>query len=115
MQTLFQKLSEVALDQFSSYKGIHGKLDTLSSTLSQLQAFLDDAEAKQLADASVRGWLAKLKEVAYDIDDLLDSYSAKSMHLKQRQMKLPTKASISPPTSFLRRNLRATAVKFPCR
>jgi len=85
IQTLFQKLSEVALDQFRSYKGIQGKLDTLSCTLSQLQAFLDDAEAKQLADASVRGWLAKLKDVAYDIDDLLDSYSAKSMHLRQRQ------------------------------
>ncbi|PUZ54311.1 hypothetical protein GQ55_5G121100 [Panicum hallii var. hallii] len=115
MQTLFQKLSEVALDQFRSYKGIQGKLDTLSCTLSQLQAFLDDAEAKQLADASVRGWLAKLKDVAYDIDDLLDSYSAKSMHLRQRQrqrkMKLPTKASVSSPTSFLRRNLHQYRIK----
>ncbi|CAL5005469.1 unnamed protein product [Urochloa decumbens] len=110
MQTIFQKLSEVALDQFRSYKGIHGKLETLSRTLSQLQAFLDDAEAKQLADASVRGWLAKLKEVAYDIDDLLDSYSAKSMHLK-RQMKLPTKASINSPSSFLRRNLHQYRIK----
>ncbi|KAF8716782.1 hypothetical protein HU200_025874 [Digitaria exilis] len=113
IQTLFQKLSEVALDQFKSYKGIHGKLDTLSSTLSQLQAFLDDAEAKQLADASVRGirgWLTKLKEVAYDIDDLLDSYSAKSMHLKQRQRKLPAKASISSPT-FLHRNLHQFRIK----
>ncbi|KAF8751302.1 hypothetical protein HU200_012180 [Digitaria exilis] len=111
IQTLFQKLSEVALDQFKSYKGIHGKLDTLSSTLSQLQAFLDDAEAKQLADASVRGWLTKLKEVAYDIDDLLDSYSAKSMHLKQRQRKLPAKASISSATLFLRRNLHQFRIK----
>lgn len=111
MQTLFQKLSEVALDQFGSYKGIQGKLDTLSCTLSQLQAFLDDAEAKQLGDASVRGWLAKLKDVAYDTDDLLDSYSAKSTHLKERQMKLLAKASISSPTSFLRRNLHQYRIK----
>ncbi|CAO1946327.1 unnamed protein product [Urochloa humidicola] len=110
IQTIFQKLSEVALDQFKSYRGVYGKLETLSCTLSQLQAFLNDAEAKQLADASVRRWLAKLKEVAYDIDDLLDSYSAKSMHLK-RQMKLPTKASINSPSSFLRRNLHQYRIK----
>ncbi|GJN17405.1 hypothetical protein PR202_gb04467 [Eleusine coracana subsp. coracana] len=77
MQTLFQKLSEIALDQFRSYRGIHGKLDNLSGILSELKNFLDDAEAKQLTDASVRGWLAKLKDIAYDIDDLLDRYSAK--------------------------------------
>lgn len=105
MQTLFEKLFEVVHDHFRSCRGIHGKLENLSCTLSQLQAFLDDAEAKQLADACVRGWLAKLKDIAYDTDDLLDSYSAKIMGLKQRQMKLRTKASVSSPTAFLRRNL----------
>ncbi|XP_062207184.1 putative disease resistance protein RGA1 [Phragmites australis] len=111
MQTLFEKLSEVVLDQFRSYGGIQGKLENLSCTLSQLQAFLDDAEAKQLTDVSVRGWLAKLKDIAYDVDDLLDRYSAKCTHLKQRQMKLPTKASVSSPTSFLRRNLYQYRIK----
>ncbi|KAK3162237.1 hypothetical protein QOZ80_1BG0087220 [Eleusine coracana subsp. coracana] len=100
MQTLFQKLSEIALDQFRSYRGIHGKLDNLSGILSELKNFLDDAEAKQLTDASVRGWLAKLKDIAYDIDDLLDRYSAKSMHLRLR-----TQARVSSPTYFFRRNL----------
>ncbi|CAD6229416.1 unnamed protein product [Miscanthus lutarioriparius] len=105
MQTLFEKLFEVVHDHFRSCRGIHGKLENLSCTLSQLQAFLDDAEAKQLADASVRGWLAKPKDIACDTDDLLDSYSTKIMGLKQRQMKLRTKASVSSPTCFLRRNL----------
>ncbi|WVZ68475.1 hypothetical protein U9M48_017410 [Paspalum notatum var. saurae] len=111
MQTLFEKLAGVALEQFRSYRGIHCKLENLSCTLSQLHAFLDDAEAKQLTDASVRGWMAKLKDVAYDIDDLLDNYSAKCMHLRKRQMKLHTKASVSSPTSFLRRNLHRYRLK----
>ncbi|KAL6614308.1 hypothetical protein ACP70R_036578 [Stipagrostis hirtigluma subsp. patula] len=108
MQTLFEKLSEVVLDQFRSYSGIHGKLENLSCILSQLLTFLDDAEAKQLTDASVRGWLAKLKDIAYDVDDLLDSYSAKSMYLKQRRLKVPTKAS---PISFFRKNLYQYKIK----
>ncbi|KAJ1285863.1 hypothetical protein BS78_03G310900 [Paspalum vaginatum] len=95
MQTLFEKLAGVALDQFRSYKGIQCRLENLSCTLSQLHAFLDDAEAKQLTDASVRGWMAKLKDVAYDIDDLLDNYSAQCMHLKKRQIKLHTKDGTS--------------------
>ncbi|KAL6853802.1 hypothetical protein ACP4OV_019831 [Aristida adscensionis] len=111
MQTLFEKLSEVVLHQFRSYTSIHGKLENLSCILSQLLAFLDDAEAKQLTDGSVRGWLAKLKDIAYDVDDLLDRYSAKSLHLKQRQMKLPKKASVSSPTSFFRRNIFQYKIK----
>lgn len=111
MQTLFQKLSEAVLDHFQSCRGIHGKLESLSHTLSQLQAFLDDAEAKQLADSSVRGWLANLKDVAYDVDDLLDSYAAKVLYLKQKKMKLSTKASISSPSSFLHRNLYQYRIK----
>jgi len=47
MQTLFEKLFEVVHDHFRSCRGIYGKLENLSCTLSQLQAFLDDAEAKQ--------------------------------------------------------------------
>uniref|UniRef100_J3L524 Uncharacterized protein n=1 Tax=Oryza brachyantha TaxID=4533 RepID=J3L524_ORYBR len=110
MQTLFQKLSEATLDHFKSWRGIHGKLERLSHTLSQLQAFLDDAEAKQLTDASVRGWLAKLKDIAYDLDDLMDSYSAKSMYMKQRQAIFPTKASVRS-SSFLSRNLHQHRIK----
>uniref|UniRef100_A0A8R7PUI4 Disease resistance protein RGA3 n=2 Tax=Triticum urartu TaxID=4572 RepID=A0A8R7PUI4_TRIUA len=111
MQTLFQKLSEALLDHFKSCRGIHSKLESLSQILSQLQAFLDDAEAKQLADASVRGWLAKLKDVAYDLDDLLDRYTAKIMYLKKRKVKLSTKASVGSPSSFLHRNLYQYRIK----
>uniref|UniRef100_A0ACD5VW35 Uncharacterized protein n=1 Tax=Avena sativa TaxID=4498 RepID=A0ACD5VW35_AVESA len=111
MQALFEKLSEALLDHFKSCRGIHGRLESLSQILSQLQAFLDDAEAKQLADASVRGWLAKLKDVAYDVDDLLDSYSSKILHLKRRKMKLSSRASVSSPSSFLRRNLYQYRIK----
>lgn len=111
MQTLFEKLSEAVRDQFKSCRGIDGKLYSLSCTLSQLQAFLEDAEAKQLTDASVRGWLAKLKDIAYDVDDLLDSYLAKGIYMNQMKMKLPTKASVSSPSSFLRRNLYQYRIK----
>ncbi|KAF0919661.1 hypothetical protein E2562_030912 [Oryza meyeriana var. granulata] len=110
IQTLFQKLSEATLDHFKSWRGIHGKLESLSHTLSQLRAFLDDAEAKQLTDASVKGWLAKLKDIAYDLDDLLDSYSAKSMYIKQRQVIFPKKASVRS-SSFLSRNLYQHRIK----
>ncbi|KAK1667735.1 hypothetical protein QYE76_055894 [Lolium multiflorum] len=111
MQTLFQKLSEALLDHFKSCRGIHGKLENLSQILSQLQVFLDDAEVKQLADASVRGWLAKLKDVAYDVDDLLDRYSAKIMYMKHRKMRPSTKASVSSPSFFFHRNLYQYRIK----
>ncbi|KAK8331671.1 hypothetical protein V6Z11_A10G089800 [Gossypium hirsutum] len=41
-----------------------------------IQSVLQDAESKQVKDANVRNWLKKLKDVAYDVDDVLDERCA---------------------------------------
>ncbi|XP_058079891.1 putative disease resistance protein RGA3 [Magnolia sinica] len=52
--------------------GAKVELTKLSSTFKSIQAVLNDAERKQITDKSVRDWLEKLKDVAYDMDDVLD-------------------------------------------
>ncbi|KAL5202509.1 hypothetical protein ABZP36_013461 [Zizania latifolia] len=58
------------------------ELQKLSSTLSTIQAHVEDAEAQQLKDKAARSWLAKLKDVAYDMDDILDEYAAEALQSK---------------------------------
>ncbi|XP_010931585.1 putative disease resistance protein RGA3 [Elaeis guineensis] len=82
MQVLFEKLSMFAWNEFRSLRGVREEVENLSSTLSTIQAVLEDAEEKQLKDRSVRSWLAKLKDAAYDVDDLLDNYAAENLRLK---------------------------------
>uniref|UniRef100_A0A6N2MY03 NB-ARC domain-containing protein n=1 Tax=Salix viminalis TaxID=40686 RepID=A0A6N2MY03_SALVM len=49
--------------------------DKLKSNLIDIQSVLEDAERKQVKERAVRVWLDKLKDVCYDMDDVLDEWS----------------------------------------
>ncbi|PRQ50234.1 putative P-loop containing nucleoside triphosphate hydrolase, leucine-rich repeat domain, L [Rosa chinensis] len=48
---------------------------TLTLNLKTIQAVLSDAERRQVKEANVRRWLNNLKEVSYEIDDVVDEWS----------------------------------------
>jgi hypothetical protein len=43
---------------------------------------LKDAEKRQVKDAAVQEWLDKLKEVAYEMDNVLDEWNTQALKLK---------------------------------
>ncbi|KAM5578387.1 hypothetical protein ABKV19_008611 [Rosa sericea] len=48
---------------------------TLTLNLETIQAVLADAERRQVKEANVRRWLNNLKEVSYEIDNVVDEWS----------------------------------------
>ncbi|XP_062027549.1 disease resistance protein RGA2-like [Rosa rugosa] len=48
---------------------------SFSSKLKAIQAVLEDAEKKQVTEASVEDWLKKLKDVSYEMDNVLDEWN----------------------------------------
>ena len=50
-------------------------VEKLDSELTRIQAVLFDAEKRAINDASVQDWLDKLKDVSFDIDDVLDEWN----------------------------------------
>ncbi|KAG1338304.1 hypothetical protein COCNU_04G006100 [Cocos nucifera] len=82
MQVLFEKVATATLNEFKLLRGVHKELQNLSTTLSTIQALLEDAEEQQFRNNLVRIWLKRLKEVAYDMDELLDFYAAEALQLK---------------------------------
>ncbi|KAM5578455.1 hypothetical protein ABKV19_008655 [Rosa sericea] len=48
---------------------------TLTLNLEDIQAVLADAERRQVKDDSVRRWLNNLKEVSYEVDDVVDGWN----------------------------------------
>ncbi|KAJ8648528.1 hypothetical protein MRB53_001551 [Persea americana] len=54
------------------FGGVQGEAQKLKSTLSTIQAHLQDAEDRQIREASVRLWLRELKDAAYDAEDIVD-------------------------------------------
>ena len=60
------------------------QVDKLKSNLLAIQSVLEDADRKQVKDKAVRDWVDKLKNVCYDIDDVLDEWSSAILTWKMR-------------------------------
>lgn len=76
MQALFEKAVAAASSELKFPQNIAVELQNLSSSLSTIQAHVEDAEERQLKDQAARSWLSRLKDVAYEMDDLLDEHAA---------------------------------------
>ena len=65
------------------------ELKNLFETLFRIKFLLDDAQKRQSSDESVRIWLKELRDVAYNVDNVLDEFSYESSWQKvqiQNQM-----------------------------
>ncbi|MQL74884.1 hypothetical protein Taro_007256 [Colocasia esculenta] len=68
-------LGELIEEEVRMQLGVEEDLRTLKSRVDGLQAFLRDAERRNIGDDSVRRWLSRLRDVMYDCDDLADDYN----------------------------------------
>ncbi|GKV51305.1 hypothetical protein SLEP1_g57974 [Rubroshorea leprosula] len=55
--------------------GVGKEIKRLEENLESIQALLDDAEERQMKDKSIKIWLERLKEVSYDMEDVLDEWN----------------------------------------
>ncbi|KAM4075383.1 hypothetical protein ACB094_10G165800 [Castanea mollissima] len=76
---IFDKLTTPFLEEITTICGVKKDLKKLRRTLCGIQVMLKDAEERLLIDRALRNWLAELKEVAYDVEDLLDECSPEVM------------------------------------
>ncbi|XP_050255792.1 putative disease resistance protein RGA4 [Quercus robur] len=71
-EEILGKLISLATEQISLAWGFKDELTRLCDSLTMIQDVLADAERRQVSDQSVMRWLQRLKDVAYDADDVLD-------------------------------------------
>ncbi|OMO74133.1 hypothetical protein COLO4_26696 [Corchorus olitorius] len=62
--------------------GLEEKVQKLINNFEDIQAVLEDAERKQVKEASVRHWLKKLKDVAHDVEDVLEEWNTAKLRSK---------------------------------
>ncbi|KAF5445978.1 hypothetical protein F2P56_031645 [Juglans regia] len=94
LQVLFDRLASPELLAFARRERLEKKLDKWLKTLSTIQKVLDDAEEKELhaEGAAVKEWLDDLKDLAYDVEDILDEFATEVL---RRKLKGKNKASTS--------------------
>ena len=76
-----EALASVILEQFASLEGLssvysfNGEVSKLQTTMKNIVAVINEAEERQLKESAVKRWLDQLKEVIYELDDLLDEWN----------------------------------------
>ncbi|XVF36518.1 hypothetical protein REPUB_Repub19eG0064900 [Reevesia pubescens] len=84
LQVVFEKLANPLLQEIAYRLGLKKEVRKLQRTLYVIQAVLEDAEEQQLVDRALRIWLTELREVAYDMEDLLDEFSPEAMQSRNQ-------------------------------
>ncbi|PON68285.1 NB-ARC domain, LRR domain containing protein [Parasponia andersonii] len=79
LQVVLDKLATPFLETVSDYYGIKNEIRKFWRTLPMVHAVLEDAEDQQLTNRPLRLWLEELKQVAYDLEDLIDEFSPEAV------------------------------------
>ncbi|XP_042485396.1 putative disease resistance protein RGA4 [Macadamia integrifolia] len=86
LRVVLQNINFLLQQEFGLVWGVDREMRRLSDTLHTIRDVLEDAEMKQFKDKETKGWLKKLKDAAYDADDILDECAAKALQLEESQM-----------------------------
>ncbi|XP_047970049.1 disease resistance protein RGA2-like [Salvia hispanica] len=84
LQVLVQNLIDHSKKEFSLVRGLKKEAAKLTDRLGTLQQFLKDAEMRTIPGGSVKRWLKRLENVAFDADNVLDEFN---YHLLCKQIK----------------------------
>ncbi|XWS09376.1 hypothetical protein CRYUN_Cryun40dG0080000 [Craigia yunnanensis] len=82
-EKLFRGLASLAYQELSLACGVKAEISKLNETVSVIKALLRDAEEQQRNNNhEVTDRLGKLKDVLFDVDDLLDDFSTEALRRK---------------------------------
>ncbi|KAL6327858.1 hypothetical protein AAG906_026532 [Vitis piasezkii] len=83
VQLLVSKLKYPSdLLKYARQEQVHRELKKWEETLSEMLQLLNVAEDKQINDPYVKAWLERLRDLAYDMEDILDEFGYEALRRK---------------------------------
>ncbi|RVW72217.1 putative disease resistance RPP13-like protein 1 [Vitis vinifera] len=79
IQKLVDMLACPDLRKFAREEQVHAELKKWEGILLKIHAVLHDAEEKQMTNRFVQIWLAELRDLAYDVEDILDDFATEAL------------------------------------
>ncbi|KAL4342689.1 hypothetical protein AHAS_Ahas11G0003500 [Arachis hypogaea] len=92
VEAMIGKITTEISEFYGSKNLDESQLDKLESTMRILQAFLSDAEEKQIKNAAVKAWLDDLTQALFDADDLLDDVATEALRRKVEARYVPRRS-----------------------
>ncbi|KAJ6861981.1 disease resistance protein RGA3 [Populus alba x Populus x berolinensis] len=78
VSVVLEQLSSIVIEKVGQEArlvvGVENEVEKLTSNFQAIKDVLADAEERQLKDQLVKHWLDQLKDVSYDMDDVLDEW-----------------------------------------
>ncbi|KAM4072248.1 hypothetical protein ACB094_11G123700 [Castanea mollissima] len=81
-QVLFSKLTSPELLEFLNQDQVQADLKKWKTMLLKIRAVLDDAEEKQMTSRAVKILLDELRDLAFDVEDILDKFATEALQHK---------------------------------
>nr|DAD46244.1 TPA_asm: hypothetical protein HUJ06_004474 [Nelumbo nucifera] len=80
---IIDKLLSLVADEINNLAwGFKAELRKLQNILKKIQVVVKEAETMQVKNENVKDWLMKLRDVAYEADDVLDEYATEILRRK---------------------------------
>ncbi|OAY40597.1 putative disease resistance protein At1g50180 [Manihot esculenta] len=72
-----QKLGDLLIEEVTSLYDVQYQVESIERELTRMQCFLKDADAKQKGDMRVNNWVRDIRDVAFDVEDIIDTFVLK--------------------------------------
>ncbi|GLT37650.1 hypothetical protein SLA2020_119540 [Shorea laevis] len=82
LQQLTTIIYEEVKQEVKLVTGVGKEIKRLESNLKSIHALLDGAEERQMKERSIKIWLESLREVCYDMEDVLDEWNTALLKLQ---------------------------------
>ncbi|PQQ15015.1 putative disease resistance protein [Prunus yedoensis var. nudiflora] len=84
---VLERVGDFATQEEQFLTGVSHQVEVAQTELQLMQGFLKDADARQGQDATVQVWVAKTRDAAYDLEDVIETYGLKVASKKKRGIK----------------------------
>ncbi|CAL2225296.1 unnamed protein product [Prunus armeniaca] len=84
---VLQRVGDFTTQEAKFLSGVSHQVEVSQTELQLMQRFLKDADARQGEDARVQIWVAKIRDAAYDLEDVIETYGLKVASKKKTGMK----------------------------
>ncbi|KAK9081283.1 hypothetical protein Syun_030646 [Stephania yunnanensis] len=75
VEEIVKRLISLGIDEIGLLRGVKEEVEKLQTIFTHIQLVLQDADKRQVGDERVKLWLQKLKEAAYDAEDILAEFA----------------------------------------
>ncbi|KAL3840776.1 hypothetical protein ACJIZ3_025367 [Penstemon smallii] len=87
MEPVIDKLASATMAALARREKIESQIKEISKNVSYIMDLLNDAEAKQITNSSIKDWLDMLHHLTYDLDDVLDEIITLSIIQEKKDIK----------------------------